>query len=978
MKRSRIFKTSGGNFPTAIKEKGKMAQSYKEPPVLSPDSCYEEWKKKLQLWSLVTPLKANQQGPAVYLTLTGIAEKAVVNLKIDNLKTDNGLQLIIDKLDLAFLGDANARTFLAFKRFAEYKRQSGATITDFLVEYEMLYSKLAEFQITLPEGVQAYFLLCAANVSEEKESLIRTTCGDFTYDNMKNTIKMAFNDFSTSSENAPPAIKTEPVFSSNHFNRGRGRGMSRGRGDYQGRGRGDYQSRGRGDYQGRGRGPGRGRFSNNRSNPTDAEGNVLRCFRCGSSKHFSRECRANLSEKDSSNNNKNEESFISITLNASQVPLNELMCDTVGMGILDTACTKTVAGKQWMEAYLDSLTDQDKDLVTISETTTNFCFGDGNAVKGLNCVKFPAVIGNKKVFFNANVVDSEIPLLISKQSMKKAGLKLDCSNDMAEMLGEKVKLKISKSGHYLVPLSKMIIHDEHPKIVLYTSNLKNCNSAEKRVKAVKLHRQLCHASKEKLVKLVKESADFADEEFISLIKKVCDECEICAKFKRPPLRPVVGLRLGNKFNHVVALDLKEHIHNKVWILHLIDLFTRYSAACLISDKKASTIVSNVCNIWITRFGAPTKFLSDNGGEFSNDMFRELNEKFNIETATTAAESPFSNGVCERHHLVLVEAMKKTMIDENCTAEIALAYATAAKNSLSNQGGYSPNQLVFGFNPNTPSVLHDSLPALNNECSSEIVRKNLNANFSARQNYIQAESSERIQWALRHKTRTYADENYEIGEKVFYRRKNFKGWKGPAVVLGKDEKFILIRHGGGHYRVHPCHLMKVNKRNQKEDTEKGNSNSNNKPTMMKYSSKTSNSEENGDSEEIGDSEENGDSEYKKGIIKPMKNDYVKYKLKNSEEWFEVKVQSYGGKKTGKGCRNQSWINVKSGNDQWGVNWDHVELWKKIEEHEQVLLINSENKMSQEVIDAKEREIENMISNDVFEEVPYEGQKCVSSR
>jgi transposase InsO family protein len=149
------------------------------------------------------------------------------------------------------------------------------------------------------------------------------------------------------------------------------------------------------------------------------------------------------------------------------------------------------------------------------------------------------------------------------------------------------------------------------------------------------------------------------------------------------------LRLSDRFNGAVALDLKEHVHNKSWILHIIDLFTRYSAACLIKTKRAEEIIKKVCSVWITNFGAPAMFLTDNGGEFSNESFRELNEKFNVETATTAAESPFSNGTCERHHLILVEAMQKTMLEEKCDPEIALAYAVAAKNTLSNRGGLVP-------------------------------------------------------------------------------------------------------------------------------------------------------------------------------------------------------------------------------------------------------------------------------------------------
>ena len=130
------------------------------------------------------------------------------------------------------------------------------------------------------------------------------------------------------------------------------------------------------------------------------------------------------------------------------------------------------------------------------------------------------------------------------------------------------------------------------------------------------------------------------------------------------------------------------------------------------------------------------------------------------------------------------------------------------NSLQNHGEFSPNQLVYGHNINLPSVLTDALPALETTTSSDIIRKKMETKRKARESYIQAESSECIRRALRHNVRTYADERYCNNDKVYYRRKNFKGWKGPGVVLGQDRQYILVRHAGAYYCVHPCQLMKI--------------------------------------------------------------------------------------------------------------------------------------------------------------------------
>ena len=46
----------------------------------------------------------------------------------------------------------------------------------------------------LPEEVNAFFLLNAANVSEETEKLAQATVGDLIYDNMKTKIQNIFGD----------------------------------------------------------------------------------------------------------------------------------------------------------------------------------------------------------------------------------------------------------------------------------------------------------------------------------------------------------------------------------------------------------------------------------------------------------------------------------------------------------------------------------------------------------------------------------------------------------------------------------------------------------------------------------------------------------------------------------------------------------------------------------------------------------------
>ena len=136
--------------------------------------------------------------------------------------------------------------------------------------------------------------------------------------------------------------------------------------------------------------------------------------------------------------------------------LRELLSDTWNTAVLDCGATKTVAGSSWVDHYLKCLSEDDMRLVETFETNTSYRFGDGNQVMCTKNVKLPAQIGNKSVLISTDVIEKEIPLLLSRESMRKAKMKLDFSNDTIELADETIKLDSTDSGHYVVPLTKPV------------------------------------------------------------------------------------------------------------------------------------------------------------------------------------------------------------------------------------------------------------------------------------------------------------------------------------------------------------------------------------------------------------------------------------------------------------------------------------------------------------------------------------------
>ena len=122
------------------------------------------------------------------------------------------------------------------------------------------------------------------------------------------------------------------------------------------------------------------------------------------------------------------------------------------------------------------------------------------------------------------MVDSEIPLLLSKAAMKKAGSKLDFYHDTVTMLGENVKRSFTESGHYCIPISnknQLISQNgkDQVKVVLHVSDFSSKGTEEKRKIVLKLYRQFSHPSKEGLRSLV-TSAGIKGQEFLKLMETV--------------------------------------------------------------------------------------------------------------------------------------------------------------------------------------------------------------------------------------------------------------------------------------------------------------------------------------------------------------------------------------------------------------------------------------------------------------------------
>ena len=244
-----------------------------------------------------------------------------------------------------------------------------------------------------------------------------------------------------------------------------------------------------------------------------------------------------------------------------------------------------------MDCYLDSLDPAVKSKVVEQPSDTLFKFGGGTVLESQKKVTFPCVIAGTECEIQTDVVNSELPLLLSKESMKKAKVKLDLENDCASIFGREVQLQCTSSGHYCVPIDQINVSVEETK-----SALTAVKTSEETNIIEKLHKQFAHPSAKRLKSLLKDAGGYT-EEHMDLVDKVTDDCSVCKQYKKTPGRPVVSLPLATEFNEVVAVDLKEWKPN-TYFLHLVGVATRFSLAAVIRKKTPEVITEKIMTRWI--------------------------------------------------------------------------------------------------------------------------------------------------------------------------------------------------------------------------------------------------------------------------------------------------------------------------------------------------------------------------------------------
>ena len=363
----------------------------------------------MDLWRKATNVVEEKQGPVLILNMSGKAQDIALNLPNTNLEN------VLKEMEVVY-GDS-MELVTRYEEFDAFNRTTDQTIKEYIHMFEQQIATLKTLKLDIPNLILAIKLLKGVNLPENEKKMARLACETMTFEEAKNSLLVMTDDVDKiSSKNGVVSVKREQMDGDTFTFYNEENVCTRCQSSVNLEDQGEevmYTSQKR-YYQSKGRGP----IKKKR-----------RCFRCGSLRHWVKECPEKIrkivrskqdynssnhppnrrhriyyeevDESESEDEQPTDESSRAIFFQSdvgNEVEDILLVGQTINQAVLDCGASQTVCGTEWYQCYLDSLGDEQLNQITESPSSTVFKFGVGS-LKALKQASIPVTICGRNIFF---------------------------------------------------------------------------------------------------------------------------------------------------------------------------------------------------------------------------------------------------------------------------------------------------------------------------------------------------------------------------------------------------------------------------------------------------------------------------------------------------------------------------------------------------------------------------------------------------
>ena len=310
---------------------------------------------------------------------------------------------------------------------------------------------------------------------------------------------------------------------------------------------------------------------------------------------------------------------------------------------------------------------------------------------------------------------------------------------------------------------------------------------------------------------------------IETFVKSCRKCSINKKPHRKAKAKLGTFHAGVPMERV-HLDIlgpfpKSHSGN-VYILMLVDQFTKWLECYPLPDQNAETIAKAMVEGFIARFGCPLQIHTDQGRNFTGNLFTQVCQLLQIVKTRTTPYHPASNAQVERFNKTSLQIIRAYLKGNQRTWDENLQLlAGAIRASVNRMTGFTANRMMLGHEVLEPTdfMLGTVDQHLRQETPVEFVKK-----LEDRLKCVHKQARDTLLSAQRRQKKDYdlkvLERKYNVGDLVYLINSSSKVgqsnklkpiWKGPYLVIKvispvlfriKGRKREVVVH---HDRFKPC-------------------------------------------------------------------------------------------------------------------------------------------------------------------------------
>ena len=251
-----------------------------------------------------------------------------------------------------------------------------------------------------------------------------------------------------------------------------------------------------------------------------------------------------------------------------------------------------------------------------------------------------------------------------------------------------------------------------------------------------------------------------------------------------------------------------------YILLIVDQFSKWIEGVALKDQTAESVADAMVNQFFARFGCPQELVSDQGTNFTSQVFTELCLRLGISKKRTTAFRPCANGQVERMNRNLLQMIRchliETFASQNQWDERLQLHMGALRCTENRSTGFTPNMLMLGREVRQPLELMTGVEFESESCH-EFVRKT-----EERMREIHQLTRETLKEQQRRQKQDYEfrvfEARYEVGDAVFLANSASKVgqskklaalWNGPFIVtkvispilyeISSAKKSMVVHH-----------------------------------------------------------------------------------------------------------------------------------------------------------------------------------------